>query len=71
VIPLDANLVKGSHGRITDSPLDGPLLISSNAALLAPGSIAATEVKQLILDHVFPSAASDREARWTPHQHTA
>jgi predicted AlkP superfamily pyrophosphatase or phosphodiesterase len=71
VIPLDANLVKGSHGRITDSALDGPLLISSNAALLPSGGIAATEVKQLILDHVFPSAASVREARWAPHQHTA
>ena len=29
VIPLDASLVKGSHGRITDSLDDGPLLISS------------------------------------------
>ena len=71
VIPLDATLVKGSHGRTTDLALDGPLLISSNAALLPSGGIAATEVKQLILDHVFPSAASDREARWVPHQHTA
>lgn len=71
VIPLDATLVKGSHGRITDSLLDGPLLISSNAALLPSDSIAATDVKQLILDHVFPSAASEREARWVPHRHTA
>ena len=29
VIPLDASLVKGSHGRITESVDDGPLLISS------------------------------------------
>lgn len=28
VIPLDATLVKGSHGRYPDSPQEGPLLIS-------------------------------------------
>ena len=31
VIPLDASLVKGSHGRVTESLDDGPLLISSRA----------------------------------------
>jgi len=71
VIPLDADLVKGSHGRVTDSALDGPLLISSNAGLLPSGSIAATDVKQLILAHIFPRAASTREAGWVPHHHTA
>jgi len=29
VIPLDTTLVKGSHGRLADSPENGPLLISS------------------------------------------
>ena len=29
VIPLDATLVKGSHGRLTDDPAAGPLFISS------------------------------------------
>src|ERR1700709_335613 len=33
VIPLDASLVKGSHGRITDRPDDGPLIISDRADL--------------------------------------
>jgi predicted AlkP superfamily pyrophosphatase or phosphodiesterase len=56
VIPLDADLVKGSHGRVTDSADDGPLLISSVAALLPPGAIAATDVKQLLLAHVFNRA---------------
>jgi predicted AlkP superfamily pyrophosphatase or phosphodiesterase len=71
VIPLDANLVKGSHGRITDSAEDGPLLISSSPPLLPTGSIAATGVKQLILDHIFSDAfASVREDRWVSHQHT-
>jgi hypothetical protein len=28
VIPLDASLVKGSHGRVTNQSGDGPLIIS-------------------------------------------
>ena len=53
VIPLDARLVRGSHGRPTDRSEEGPLLISSNARLLPEGPIMATGVKQIILDHVF------------------
>ncbi|HYL19242.1 MAG TPA: alkaline phosphatase family protein, partial [Burkholderiales bacterium] len=56
VISLDAGLVKGSHGRPTDKPEDGPLLISSEPGLLAAGPVAATAVKDLILEHVFASA---------------
>ena len=58
VIPLDATLVKGSHGRPTDDPVDGPVLISSDAVLLPPGPVAATEVKALILRHLFGEAGS-------------
>ncbi len=29
VIPLDATLVKGSHGRLPDDPLDGPVFLCS------------------------------------------
>jgi len=29
VIPLDASLVKGSHGRVPEDPLDGPVFLSS------------------------------------------
>jgi predicted AlkP superfamily pyrophosphatase or phosphodiesterase len=57
VIPLDASLVKGSHGRLTDDAADGAVLISSDADLMPTGSIVATEVKDLILRHVF----DDRE----------
>jgi predicted AlkP superfamily pyrophosphatase or phosphodiesterase len=53
VIPLDTSLVKGSHGRLTDKPEHGPVLISSEPALVPEGAIAATAVKQLVLDHVF------------------
>lgn len=53
VIPLAADLVKGSHGRLTDRAEDGPLVIGSEADLLPPGQIHATAVKPLILDHLF------------------
>ena len=53
VVPLDASLVKGSHGRPTADPDDGPLLISSAADLVADKPVAATAVKDLVLAHVF------------------
>lgn len=53
VIPLNAGLVKGSHGRLTDSTEDGPVLLTSEPDLLPDGDIAATMVKELILHHVF------------------
>ena len=55
VIPLDAGLVKGSHGLPTASAEDGPLIISSDPRALPDRLIAATDVKGLILDHVFRS----------------
>jgi hypothetical protein len=51
VIPLDASLVKGSHGRLTDETKNGPVVISTEP--LPEGSIAATAIKQLVLDHIF------------------
>jgi len=77
LIPLDAGLVKGSHGRITDDPADGPVLISNDAALLPAGGLAATDVKNLILSHVFPRAANsgeerpNRELQWVKQQFPA
>ncbi len=53
VIPLDASLVRGSHGRPTDDPEDGPVLITSDAGLLPADSVEATEVKELVLSHLF------------------
>jgi hypothetical protein len=49
----DTSLVKGSHGRITDDPDHGPLVISSTPDLLPEGAIEATAFKDLVLDHVF------------------
>ena len=59
VIGLDATLVKGSHGRITDRPEDGPLFITSEPGLLPEGPVDATSVKNLILAHVFGHDAHD------------
>jgi predicted AlkP superfamily pyrophosphatase or phosphodiesterase len=53
VIPLDATLVNGSHGRPIDDPMEGPLFISSDPDLLPSGTVAATDVKALILSHLF------------------
>jgi predicted AlkP superfamily pyrophosphatase or phosphodiesterase len=52
VIPLDATLVKGSHGRIT-KPEHGPLLLSNASELLRDEPLHATHVKDLILRHLF------------------
>jgi predicted AlkP superfamily pyrophosphatase or phosphodiesterase len=53
VIPLDATLVRGSHGRITDDSRDGPLVICDRTDLLDGRNLAATDVKSLLLDAVF------------------
>jgi predicted AlkP superfamily pyrophosphatase or phosphodiesterase len=53
VIPLDATLVKGSHGRLTDRAEDGPVIIGSEPELLPEGPVQAAAVKQLMLDCLF------------------
>jgi predicted AlkP superfamily pyrophosphatase or phosphodiesterase len=53
VIPLDATLVRGSHGRVTDRPEQGPLVMSSEPQLLPEGELPAIAFKQFVLDHVF------------------
>ncbi|MBI5368919.1 MAG: alkaline phosphatase family protein [Planctomycetes bacterium] len=55
VIPLDAALVKGSHGRPPDDPADGAVVISSRRAG-ARDHVPATSVKDLILETVFERA---------------
>ena len=60
VIPLDASLVRGSHGRRTDRLEDGPLLISSERGAIG-GAIDATGVRDAMLSHLF-----DAEPREIP-----
>jgi predicted AlkP superfamily pyrophosphatase or phosphodiesterase len=49
----DTQLVRGCHGRPTDQPEHGPLVISSEPDLLPEGPVAATAFKDLTLAHVF------------------
>jgi predicted AlkP superfamily pyrophosphatase or phosphodiesterase len=55
VIPLDASLVKGSHGRVPDDPRQGPVFLTDTPALLQRDAVHATEVRDLILRHLFES----------------
>jgi predicted AlkP superfamily pyrophosphatase or phosphodiesterase len=57
VIPLDASLVKGSHGRPAASSEDGPLFISSEPEILDRSSIESTDVFGLLLKHLDERAA--------------
>lgn len=52
VIPLDATLVRGSHGLINPSPEAGPLLITRQTHVLDSTAIAATDVCGIILQHL-------------------
>jgi predicted AlkP superfamily pyrophosphatase or phosphodiesterase len=49
VVPLDATLVRGSHGRLPDDPSEGPLLFSTMPELLPDRPLAATDVKDVLL----------------------
>ncbi|MGY3438835.1 MULTISPECIES: alkaline phosphatase family protein [unclassified Marinovum] len=53
ISPSDTKLVKGTHGRITDDPAHGPLVISSRPELLPEGPVEAVAFKKLVLDHIF------------------
>ena len=52
VIPLDASLVKGSHGRLPSTPEVGPLLITRQPDLVPSPSLQATDVHDVILSHL-------------------
>ncbi len=52
VIPLDASLVKGSHGRRTGWDEDGPVFISRQKHLVPSLRITSVDVHDLILGHL-------------------
>ena len=52
VIPIDATLVKGSHGCIPPSVEESPVFITSEKGLVERESIVATEVKEILLKHL-------------------
>src|SRR5438093_1568332 len=56
VIPLDASLVRGSHGRITERLDDEPVFISSERSAVSR-PVDATAVRDLMLTHLFDARA--------------
>lgn len=53
IIPLNANLIKGSHGRIPEDTEDYPIFISNMGSLVQKEKMEAVEVYDLIKDHVL------------------
>ena len=58
VIPLDATLVKGSHGRLPDDPLDGPVFLCSRpfeecGGEPARGTVRMDSVPGRVMDLIF------------------
>lgn len=60
VIPLDAGLVKGSHGRIPEDWQDWPVLIGEMPNLPKSGSIAAHEVFLHLFHHCSAGSGYER-----------
>lgn len=59
VVPLDARLIRGSHGRIPDRLADGPVLVSSlgREALLGASDAHPADVAAAIPLTRFPELA--------------
>ncbi|WP_020530836.1 alkaline phosphatase family protein [Flexithrix dorotheae] len=53
VIPLDATLVKGSHGRLTTEPEHQAVLMSKEKELLPHPAVKAVEVYDIIWKHIW------------------
>ncbi|MEM7146171.1 MAG: nucleotide pyrophosphatase/phosphodiesterase family protein [Verrucomicrobiota bacterium] len=51
VVPLDADLVRGSHGRIPESQEDWPMLVGDFSDIPSSGVLAATDVYGQLLSH--------------------
>ena len=53
VIPLDASLVRGSHGLIPKDAAEGPLAIFSHPERVSAEAIESTDIQAMLLDQVF------------------
>jgi predicted AlkP superfamily pyrophosphatase or phosphodiesterase len=56
VIPLDANLVRGSHGRVPEDESDWPMLLIEKNAEPPAASLTPTDVHNALLRLVDPTA---------------
>lgn len=52
VIPLDATLVKGSHGRKPADQRDWPVFITGQSDLMGTSELESTEVHRMLLRHL-------------------
>ncbi len=68
VIPLDASLVRGSHGRVTAEAEESPVFITDRVDLLDQPAIDATEVCELILDHLTMDGGTEPTAAPLTHR---
>ena len=53
VIPLDASLVKGSHGRVETPERIQPVMITRRDMKGLPGQVPCQNVRDVILEHLF------------------
>ena len=53
IIPIDASLIKGSHGRLTEDKEDYPIFISNYTDAINENTITAIQVRDLIEDHLL------------------
>lgn len=59
VTPLDATLVRGSHGRVTTTPATSPVVITHQTDLLPTDRLLAPDVHNVLLRHLdLPDAVS-------------
>jgi predicted AlkP superfamily pyrophosphatase or phosphodiesterase len=54
VVPLDQDLVKGSHGLSAESVGDRPVLIGDGTAPAGAGTLAMTDVNKMLLSALIP-----------------
>jgi len=53
IIPIDASLIKGSHGRLTEDEKDFPILISNQKYLESEKVISPINVRKIIENHLI------------------
>jgi len=52
-IPLDASLVRGSHGRCPEDPQEWPVLLTSRKDLATRNVLEASDVFELLQRHFY------------------
>jgi predicted AlkP superfamily pyrophosphatase or phosphodiesterase len=53
IIPIDASLIKGSHGRLPESEDDYPVFISNNSDIDLKKQLVAIDIYHLLQEHVI------------------